>query len=77
MLEFTENDWGQRDIIKRIITLIKQGISQPKFSNMTKYITSMNTYKTGLDQLINDGVHSNKWVQREIINKLKYDPNKV
>ena len=38
-MELTENDWGQRDIIKGIITLNKGGIPQPQYSNMTHDIT--------------------------------------
>ena len=38
---------------------------------MTKYITYINTYKTGLNQLVNDGFTQNYWGQRGIINKTK------
>ena len=50
--DFIQNDWGQHDIIKVIIKLNKQGITQPKYSNTTKYINYIYTYKTGLDQLV-------------------------
>ena len=39
MMEFTQNDWGQREIIKSIMTLKKRGITQPQYSDMKKDIT--------------------------------------
>ena len=49
-MEFIQNDWYQRDIIKRIRTINKQGIPQSQYSNMTNDITYIYIYIIGLDQ---------------------------
>ena len=44
MIEFMENYCGQHDTIKIIITLNKRGITQPQYSNTTKYFIYIYLY---------------------------------